>query len=287
MIATTLCVLLLITVGGIVRTTGSGLGCPDWPLCYGKVLPPFEYHAIIEYIHRFVASIIVGPLVLVNFALVVLWMRKSKDLLWLSVATVVLLLIQGGLGAVTVLNELPPAIVAIHLSIGELFFALIIIQTTLMCKYRSSGSTSVQLTKKISLLTIIAVPVMYLVLISGSLVTANGALAACLSWPLCGNSGFLASIHMGHRWAVLILGLFVVYVVHFAIKNREFPGDVRKIAMLVALVFVIQIIVGALMIMLRFPIYLTAAHVAMASVVWGATVWYAAQLLLSKRSISG
>ena len=66
MIATTLCVLLLITVGGIVRTTGSGLGCPDWPLCYGKVLPPFEYHAIIEYIHRFVASIIVGPLVLVN-----------------------------------------------------------------------------------------------------------------------------------------------------------------------------------------------------------------------------
>ena len=118
MIATTLCVLLLITVGGIVRTTGSGLGCPDWPLCYGKVLPPFEYHAIIEYIHRFVASIIVGPLVLVNFALVVLWMRESKGLVWISVATVVLLLIQGGLGAVTVLNELPPAIVAIHLSIG-------------------------------------------------------------------------------------------------------------------------------------------------------------------------
>lgn len=283
MIITALSVLVLITVGGIVRTTGSGLGCPDWPLCYGKVLPPFEYHAIIEYLHRFIASIIVGPLVLVNFALVVLWMRKDKALLWISLVTVVLLLIQGGLGAITVLNELPPAIVAVHLSTGELFFALIITQATLMYKYRLVDANSFALSRKIVVLTILSVPVMYFVLISGSLVTANGALAACLSWPLCGNSGFLASIHMGHRWAVLVLGLFVIYVVHFAIKNKSFPGDVRKIAMLVALVFIIQIAVGALMIMLRFPIYLTATHVAMASVVWGATVWYAAQLILCRR----
>jgi len=284
MIITALSVLVLITVGGIVRTTGSGLGCPDWPLCYGKILPPFEYHAIIEYLHRFVASIIVGPLVLVNFALVVLWLRKDKALLWVSVVTVVLLLIQGGLGAITVLNELPPVIVAVHLSIGELFFALIITQATLMYKYRILVPHAIPLSRKIVMLTILSVPVMYIVLISGSLVTANGALAACLSWPLCGNNGFLASIHMGHRWAVLILGLFVVYVVHFAIKNKSFPSGVRKIAMLVATVFIIQIIVGALMIMLRFPVYLTASHVAMASVVWGATVWYAAQLISSRRS---
>jgi len=277
-------VLILIAVGGIVRTTGSGLGCPDWPLCYGKVLPPLEYHAIIEYIHRFIASIIVGPLVILNFVLVILWVRSDKPLLWLSVAIVALLFVQGGLGAVTVLNELPPAIVAVHLSIGELFFAMVITQAVLMYRHRMSSPYLIELSKKIRLLTICAVPVMYLVLISGSLVTANGALAACLSWPLCGNNGFLASIHMGHRWIVLILGLFVVYVVHFSIKNRAFPKAVRKIAMLVALVFVIQIIVGAFMVFMRFPVYLTATHVAMASMVWGATVWYAAQLILCRRS---
>ena len=211
-------------------------------------------------------------------------MRKDKALAWISLISVVLLFIQGGLGAVTVLNELPSAIVAIHLSIGELFFAVIITQTILMYRHRLLDTTTVDVSKKVFFLTIASVPIMYLVLVSGSLVTANGALAACLSWPLCGNSGFLASIHMGHRWAVLILGLFVVYVVHFAIKNKSYPSDVLRIAMALTTAFLLQIIIGALMIFLKFPIYLTAAHVAMASVVWGITVWYAAQLLLCRRS---
>ena len=49
--------LLLFVLGGIVRVTGSGLGCPDWPLCYGQLFPPLELKAIIEYTHRFVAMI--------------------------------------------------------------------------------------------------------------------------------------------------------------------------------------------------------------------------------------
>ena len=56
----------LVVLGGVVRVTGSGLGCPDWPLCYGRVVPPWELTALIEYSHRMVASAIVGPLVLLT-----------------------------------------------------------------------------------------------------------------------------------------------------------------------------------------------------------------------------
>ena len=66
--ATAASVFILVIIGGVVRVTESGLGCPDWPLCYGQLLPPLEYTAIIEYTHRFVASVIVGPLILATAA---------------------------------------------------------------------------------------------------------------------------------------------------------------------------------------------------------------------------
>ena len=53
----------LIVIGGIVRVTGSGLGCPDWPTCHGQIIPPLEQTALIEYTHRFVGAL-VSPLIL-------------------------------------------------------------------------------------------------------------------------------------------------------------------------------------------------------------------------------
>ncbi len=62
-IAAALATYLLIVVGGLVRATDSGLGCPDWPLCFGAWVPPLELHAWIEHSHRLVAALAVGPLV--------------------------------------------------------------------------------------------------------------------------------------------------------------------------------------------------------------------------------
>ncbi|MCH8831890.1 MAG: COX15/CtaA family protein, partial [Chloroflexi bacterium] len=58
---TVLAAFALVVLGGVVRVTESGLGCPDWPLCQGRLIPPLETSAIIEYSHRLVASALLGP----------------------------------------------------------------------------------------------------------------------------------------------------------------------------------------------------------------------------------
>ena len=65
---------LLITTGGIVCVTESGLGCPDWPGCYGRILPPKRMDAIIEYTHRLVAAL-TSPVIIA--AAIVGWRSRS------------------------------------------------------------------------------------------------------------------------------------------------------------------------------------------------------------------
>ena len=93
----------LIVLGGIVRVTGSGMGCGgEWPLCDGSLIPPLTKEDIIEYSHRLVASGIVGPLVAGTFLIALLRYRNVRTVLIPSGISVVLLLAQAGLGGVTV-----------------------------------------------------------------------------------------------------------------------------------------------------------------------------------------
>ena len=125
----------LIILGGVVRVTGSGLGCGgDWPLCDGRLLPALTAADIIEYSHRLVASAIVGPLIIATAA--VAWLRFRRER-WLSISAavaVVLLLLQGGLGGVTVLTELPGHIVAAHLALAQALLGCLLL--ILIAAYR-------------------------------------------------------------------------------------------------------------------------------------------------------
>ena len=56
-VASLVTALMAVTMGGVVRVTGSGLGCPDWPLCYGQVIPPWELTSWLEYLHRLSAAV--------------------------------------------------------------------------------------------------------------------------------------------------------------------------------------------------------------------------------------
>src|SRR5437762_6637820 len=80
---------LQIALGGVVRVTGSGLGCPDWPLCHGRPYPAADIHSIIEYSHRSVGTI-TGVLLIGTVALAWAVFRQRRRLVaWVVTASLV------------------------------------------------------------------------------------------------------------------------------------------------------------------------------------------------------
>src|SRR5216110_874272 len=115
---------LVVVWGGIVRVTGSGLGCPDWPLCHGQFLPSLDIATRIEWTHRFLA--IAAGLTLAALAVwTLVRYRSDKRALAFVGAAVVLYWLQAILGAITVLLELPDTWVTIHLANAELLLAVL------------------------------------------------------------------------------------------------------------------------------------------------------------------
>ena len=175
--------LVLITIGAIVRTTGSGLGCPDWPLCHGQLLPPAERTAIIEYTHRSAAAI-VGLLIVATAAVALLRHRGDAAVRNLAVAAVVLLAVQAWLGKETVERELPPEIVTLHL--GTALTLLAVLSTLAVFAFdgarrRVGGRDRASFVR----LAAVTAAIVLAILLGGSYVVGADATTACTTWPGC------------------------------------------------------------------------------------------------------
>lgn len=121
-LATAVSVYVLIVLGGVVSSTGSGLACPDWPLCQGQVLPALTPSVIIELTHR-VWTIIVTILVISTMLFAWSKYRWPSRVVAFSTLTFILLLGQIILGMITVSSRTLPVAVTSHLAVATLVFA--------------------------------------------------------------------------------------------------------------------------------------------------------------------
>ena len=118
-------VYFLIVLGGITTQSGSGMACPDWPLCFGELLPNLTTTVLIEMSHRYFAMII-GLLITSTFILAVRNYRNSKILLFSSTMSFLLVGLQGYIGMLTVTSILDPVIVTLHLALSTALFLSLI-----------------------------------------------------------------------------------------------------------------------------------------------------------------
>src|ERR1051325_4232156 len=123
--ATAALMFALIVVGSVVRTTGSGLACPDWPLCHGRWIPPFQFNILVEWFHRLIA-LVVGLGLLATAAWTMVHRETRARLGGLAALSLALYLAQALLGALTVWRLLNPNVVSGHLAVALLLFVTLL-----------------------------------------------------------------------------------------------------------------------------------------------------------------
>ncbi len=262
-VVTALFAYLQIALGGLVRVSGSGLGCPDWPLCHGRPYPPADLHSIIEYSHRAVGSV-TGVLIIATVALAwVVWRSRRPLVAWLASASLIGVVGEGALGGVVVANDLSSWLVLLHLGLAMMILGFLV-ATAVMAGPHSTGVPAPTFRR----LAAVAAGATYVLLLTGSTVVASGADSSCRTWPLCG-SGFSpdfsgASVFtMLHRGSVLLVGALLVYVLVSALRR---PGLATAAAATLA-VFLAEVAVGAGA-AVSDGAFFNGLHVALATLVW-------------------
>jgi heme a synthase len=264
---------VVVVVGAYVRLSDAGLGCPDWPLCYGRPVPQLDddVRAWKEMGHRYLA----GTLGLLIFGLTLLAWRKRESP-WLASAIAALVVFQATLGKWTVTMLLKPAIVAAHLLGGMALLAL------LTWYFLQRTSLAVAGARALRGPAVTALVVVAMQILLGGWVSANYAALACPDLPLCLGHALppmdfanafhvlrelgrtdggellpqaaLVAIHWSHRMFALVVVAVVAWVAYKAFEVN------RPLGSALALLLALQFSLGVANVAFNLPLALAAAH---------------------------
>lgn len=279
-VATAILAYALIVLGALVRSTNSGLSCPDWPTCYGYwVLTPADFAALpytgytygqvmLEWVHRLIAGVFLGPLVLVLLAMIV-WRRRDRPGLFAAGGVlVVLLVVQKLLGGVTVLDRNSPWSVALHL--GN---AMLVLATLLWIAVRASDVGRSEVPAAVRYLTSASWLLVIGAITSAAIVAKSGAALACSTWPLCDGALVpdlgdpLIRANFTHRLLAGLAALSLV-VLAWQAARAGLPAGLVRLARLAAIVVGIEVLLGAVTVWGEIATVLAVLHQAVGVLVF-------------------
>jgi protoheme IX farnesyltransferase len=276
-VATTVATVMLIAWGGVVRATGSGDGCPDWPRCFGAWVPRLEYHTVIEYLHRFLAfvsaSLSIGLAAIGGWSLIA---RRRETVptvaAWLAVALAPLFLIQAAIGGWIIATHEDPGVVTLHFAVAFVVLAVSVTITVLAVMTAPGGLRGYE---RITLATAVAT---YALLLVGTYVRAEGAGLAFHDWPLMSGRLIpdLSQPGAGPMFAHRLLAIVVTSLIGWCVvRARTMRPRSRRLVQLSTLALVLlaaQIVIGGLNVITELATWARAAHVAFSALIWATVV---------------
>jgi len=294
-------VYFLILVGGTVRATGAGMGCPDWPLCFGQLIPPTDEQQLppnwreiyadrgydkapfdpvkawIEYVNRLYGAL-TGIFTLLMFASAFQFFRSKPLVFWLTLAGSFLIFFNAWLGSKVVVTNLLPGLVSMHFMIS--FAAVVLIMAAL----RFQKTANPRLLPGENLSMWIGLAVLSLLQISlGALVRERvdmlenfGQLTQENGWLNMAAMGNLFLLHRGLSMVVLVMHGWIWWK---AFRNKESNRAYMNLLHLIMVLFLVQISTGALNTVYPFPVVARTLHILAGSICFGIQVHFLLQLL--------
>lgn len=259
-VATAIATFALLVIGGLVHPTGSSLACPDWPLCNGQFFPPMRGGVLYEHGHRLAALTV--SFLTVALCVLVFRQRREPSLRAMALGAVLLVGLQAGLGALTVIYKLPLLVSASHLATSMAFFSLVI---TLAHRLRPDATFAPALPRRLVGLATAAV---YLQIVLGALVRHTGSALACGTdiglcqgrlWPAWGP----AQVHMLHRLSGYLVAALVIAAALSAWRaTAGGPSLRRRLALAAPLLVVTQVALGLLTVASWVSLTVVSLHLA-------------------------
>ena len=261
---------MVMAIGSATRVMNAGLACPDWPLCYGTVLPAEQMNlqVFLEWFHRLVAST-------VGFATIVLcgaswYFRQSlpKWTPWATSGSFSLVVFQGILGGLTVTQLLRFDIVTAHLGTGLLFFSSLLAIATALTNQTTSEELP-KSTSKLPWLGLAAAFLVYVQSILGALVASQWALHQCFA------TQDMCIVLNTHLVGVIPATIASIAVVVMSWLTKMIQPSLRRIASVAGLLVIAQVAIGYATYKLHLQVEpLTIAHQATGSALLGSLVCF-------------
>jgi protoheme IX farnesyltransferase len=280
----------LVTIGVIVRATDSGLGCPDWPFCYGQILPPVgDFKAWIEWVHRTVAAVI-GFEILGLAVLALRDHRNRASILWPTLGAVFLVGFQAWLGRETVRLGNTGASVTAHLASAMALVGLLVF-LTVRAGYPAHlprRGTS----QRFTLLAAFAAASTFALLLFGSQVTATDSALVFPDWPLMGGTLVPAltdvtAAHVLHRWVAAVVGVILLALVVVAWRTQRDRPTLVRLAVGAAVLFALQVAIGGAQVLTRLAEWTQTLHLALGATIWAVVAGLTVTSYYAARSAAG
>ncbi|NMG05422.1 heme A synthase [Brasilonema sp. UFV-L1] len=258
--------LILMAIGSATRVMNAGLACPDWPLCYGELVPTkqMNFQVFLEWFHRLDAALIgISAIALVGMSW---WYRRSlpRWLPWASTFALFLIVFQGILGGLTVTELLRFDIVTAHLGTALLFFTTLLVIGTALTPYQATGTVG-----NLPWVGLTAAILVYLQSLLGALVGSRWALHQCF------GTSQLCAVMYSHIAGVVPPTVATLAVVILSWRTPALHPVLRRLANIAAGLLIVQLLLGVATFRLHLQVEpLTVSHQAVGAAMLGTLVGF-------------